>query len=255
VVAVTGLGGHAFGSWKAKGGEFMWLRDALPVDITDLRILTYGFDSGLVGSTSFASITSYATELFQRLSGARDHARQRPLVFICHSFGGLIVKQTLVTAATTRKPGTDEVLESADQILKSTAALLLYGVPNRGLRIESLLPMVRGQPNHSLVEALKPESTYLELLHHNFCTHFTFPDSEIISFWETKLSPTALKQEDGTWKMNGPMEVLVSRSSATGSRPSEPMYNDAPINATHSEMVKFEGPTDNNYTFVRDKLK
>lgn len=73
VIAVTGLGGHAFGSWKAKESDFMWLRDALAKDVSGLRILTYGFDSGLVGSTSFASIGSYAKELLRDLIGARSH--------------------------------------------------------------------------------------------------------------------------------------------------------------------------------------
>ncbi|KAA8903430.1 hypothetical protein FN846DRAFT_55272 [Sphaerosporella brunnea] len=71
VVAVAG--GHAFGAWKAKSADFMWLRDALPEDITGLRVLTYGFNAKLVGSTSFAGIASYATELLEELKGTRDH--------------------------------------------------------------------------------------------------------------------------------------------------------------------------------------
>jgi hypothetical protein len=51
----------------------MWLRDALPKDVSGLRVLTYGFESGLVGSTSFASIGSYAKELLRDLIGARSH--------------------------------------------------------------------------------------------------------------------------------------------------------------------------------------
>lgn len=51
--------------------------------------------------------------------------------------------------------------------------------------------MVHGQPNHALVDDLRPESTFLDTLHRNFCNHFTFADSEIISFWETKQSQTA----------------------------------------------------------------
>ncbi|KAF8541127.1 hypothetical protein BDD12DRAFT_633288, partial [Trichophaea hybrida] len=71
VVAVTGLGGHAFGSWKTKNGDFMWLRDALPEDVDGLRVLAYGFNSGLVESASIASIQSYAKEFLLGLVGAR----------------------------------------------------------------------------------------------------------------------------------------------------------------------------------------
>ncbi|KAM3509182.1 hypothetical protein MY11210_006437 [Beauveria gryllotalpidicola] len=35
IIAVSGLGGHAFGSFKERGGSNMWLRDSLPYEITD----------------------------------------------------------------------------------------------------------------------------------------------------------------------------------------------------------------------------
>ncbi|KAF8243918.1 hypothetical protein K440DRAFT_560321 [Wilcoxina mikolae CBS 423.85] len=157
----------------------MWLRDALPEDVDGLRVLTYGFNSGLVESTSIASIQSYAKEFLLGLVGARDDV-DRPLVFVAHSLGGLVVKQALVEAAS------GEALHL--NILKSTAGLLFFGVPNRGLSIESFLPMVHGQPNEFFVNSLQPESTYLDVLHQGFCRHFTFKDSEIVSFFETRSS-------------------------------------------------------------------
>lgn len=35
IIAVTGLAGHAFGSWRSRGSPRMWLRDLLPKDIED----------------------------------------------------------------------------------------------------------------------------------------------------------------------------------------------------------------------------
>ncbi|PTB38488.1 hypothetical protein M441DRAFT_71921 [Trichoderma asperellum CBS 433.97] len=34
VIALSGLGGHAFGSFKERGGSYMWLRDSLLHDLT-----------------------------------------------------------------------------------------------------------------------------------------------------------------------------------------------------------------------------
>ncbi len=34
IIAISGLGGHAFGSFKERGGEYMWLQDCLPYDLT-----------------------------------------------------------------------------------------------------------------------------------------------------------------------------------------------------------------------------
>jgi protein SERAC1 len=77
--------------------------------------------------------------------------------------------------------------------LKSAFGALFFGVPNRGLGDDCLKPMVAGQPNELLITNLGPESDYLRQLHRNFCSTFTFADSRIISFYETKLSPTAVR--------------------------------------------------------------
>lgn len=68
---------------------------------------------------------------------------------------------------------------------------LFFGVPNRGIRIEHWLSMVNGQPNESLVKKLRPGSKYLRELGANFNAAFTFPDSKIISIYETEKTRTA----------------------------------------------------------------
>ncbi|KAL8908717.1 MAG: hypothetical protein Q9171_005330 [Xanthocarpia ochracea] len=42
VVALTGLGGHAFTSFKQREQDFMWLRDTLPDDLPGAQVWTYG---------------------------------------------------------------------------------------------------------------------------------------------------------------------------------------------------------------------
>jgi hypothetical protein len=44
IVAIHGLDGHRKQSWTAENGT-MWLRDLLPHDIPNARILTYGYDA------------------------------------------------------------------------------------------------------------------------------------------------------------------------------------------------------------------
>lgn len=71
IVAVTGLGGHAFGSWKDRGGPHMWLRDSLAFDLPSIRILVYGFDSHLNRSDSFQSLSSIADQFQDSLRAIR----------------------------------------------------------------------------------------------------------------------------------------------------------------------------------------
>ena len=76
VIAITGLGGHAFGSWR---GSFstecpldrpMWLRDFLPQRFPNARVMTYGYDSSLRVSNG-ANITDYRRGFIQCLRNSR----------------------------------------------------------------------------------------------------------------------------------------------------------------------------------------
>jgi len=78
VVAVTGLAGHAYGSWRSQTTYKMWLKDFLPEDVTNVRIMTYGYDSTLVGSENSAmSLNDYKRNFIQQLGNARTAAKVR----------------------------------------------------------------------------------------------------------------------------------------------------------------------------------
>ena len=81
--------------------------------------------------------------------------------------------------------------ESDKANLKSIYGLLFFGVPNKGMSIESLIPMVESQPNRYLPESLNKVTDGLRAQRQNFHRVFPFRDSLIISFYETKQSPTA----------------------------------------------------------------
>lgn len=80
IVAVSGLGGNGFGSWRAPGTANMWLRDFLPEKIKHSRIFIYGYDTELTGpgARSFASIRDMAKTLFNNLKMARAQPNVRP---------------------------------------------------------------------------------------------------------------------------------------------------------------------------------
>lgn len=70
-VAVTGLGGHAFGSFKERGGKYMWLRDSLRRDLNSVRVFTYGYDTFLSNSQSFQDLEALASTFRRRLVDLR----------------------------------------------------------------------------------------------------------------------------------------------------------------------------------------
>ena len=70
-LAVCGLGGHAFGSFKEKGTSYMWLRDSLPKHLPNLRVLLYGYESGLDGSDSNQNVSVIADSFIGDLRALR----------------------------------------------------------------------------------------------------------------------------------------------------------------------------------------
>src|SRR5204862_5679709 len=74
---------------------------------------------------------------------------------------------------------------------KSTYGALFFGVPDRGMDIESLVPIVGDQPNRYLIDSLGKNSEFLRAQTIDFPKAFSFQDSQIISFYETLESPMA----------------------------------------------------------------
>ncbi|KAH0542624.1 hypothetical protein FGG08_003032 [Glutinoglossum americanum] len=110
---VHGLRGDAFETWTK--GEVCWPRDILKNDISDTRIITWGYDSGVLKVTkaaSQASIFSHAENLLNDISRSRNtdvevraklgtpyreaansKQEKRPIIFVGHGLGGLVIKQ------------------------------------------------------------------------------------------------------------------------------------------------------------------
>lgn len=53
----------------------MWLKDFLPKDVKNIRIMTYGYDSSIVGSDqSDARMTDYRRNFIEQLENSRTSA-------------------------------------------------------------------------------------------------------------------------------------------------------------------------------------
>ena len=162
LVFVHGLQGHPQRTWQSKanpksgrkrgnflnpfsGGETtkmaheglqpFWPADILAHDFEDVRILTFGYDSkvtrGFMAPTSKNGIFQHGNSFLRAVGRARIGCRKRPIVFVAHSLGGLVVKQALIEA---RKQTHD--LELLD-IYDSTHAVIFFGTPHRGSDLAS----------------------------------------------------------------------------------------------------------------------
>jgi len=88
LIALSGLASHPFGSWKKHASDsgtmgppmtFMWLRDQLPFDFPNVRIMIYGYDTKLLKSESFQTIDDIATSFISKLKSVGKAQRSPSL--------------------------------------------------------------------------------------------------------------------------------------------------------------------------------
>ncbi|KAI1743344.1 hypothetical protein F4680DRAFT_372991 [Xylaria scruposa] len=187
IVAVHGLNPtntdfHAEMTWTASNGK-MWLKDFLPKGLPMARILLFGYNANVAFRTSVAGIQEEAENLLNRLA-LRRRSAGRPIIFVCHSLGGLVVKRALVTAKQTTR---------YINIKNATYGIAFFGTPHRGSRDNKVLlgniaaSIARAalrQPENSFLEALKKDSLFADQLVQDFKQQLE--DYYILSFVETQ---------------------------------------------------------------------
>ncbi|KAI9691166.1 MAG: hypothetical protein M1822_008786 [Bathelium mastoideum] len=125
VVAIHGLGAHPDDTWSKNGVNWLSDQEMLPAVMPEARILRYGYESAWFGPDAMRQrVSTVAKRLLLTLRRKRKDSPLRPLIFIAHCFGGLVVLQTLLDA----KNDEDEW----PGLFKLTIGLVFFGTPFRG---------------------------------------------------------------------------------------------------------------------------
>ncbi|XP_025158727.1 protein SERAC1 isoform X2 [Harpegnathos saltator] len=168
-----------------------WPKDWLPTDIPSLRIIGVNYDTSLSMWAPFCPIESTKSTIKERSQEYINkllmaNVGQRPLVWVSHSMGGLLVKKMLV-----------EEWKAGDKngICKNTRAIVFYSTPHRGSRVAALKQTMQMLIWPTVeVQELREESPQLLRLHEEFLEMLKEYHIEIVSFAETKSTlVTALK--------------------------------------------------------------
>jgi hypothetical protein len=180
IVAVHGLGGHRYTTWKS--GNTMWLQDLLPSKLPRARIMTFGYNADVVNNFSTFGIRDHARKLLSLLRNKRDteDTSDRPIVFICHSLGGIVVKQALRTA-------TNESIYN--NTAEKTRGIVFLGTPHRGSDLAfwggflaRVAELAFQHPKKKFIEDLKNNSDTLMNVSEDFRS--IVEKYAIISFYE-----------------------------------------------------------------------
>ena len=190
VIFVHGLAGHPRKTWeyatetkrsglsktvfKGKQESVFWPKDLLPNDQKNIRILTYGYDSHVnwffAGPANKMGISQHGEALLNRLVGerARSNCFHRPIVFVAHSLGGLLVKEALIEARKQNNhPGKLDVTDS-------TQGIVFFGTPHQGSGdakwglVLSNIASVAFETNKKILQSLDPDRDKLDSLSFDF---------------------------------------------------------------------------------------
>jgi len=170
IVAVHGLNGHRETSWTDEKSGKLWLRDLLPQRFPNARILTFGYDAHTLklSEVSHLSLNDHGTSLIAELLRFRrdPESERRPIIFLAHSLGGIVIKHALVTCDSARQ-GHNEEYRS---IKLSTCGVVFFGTPHagaNGAEFQEVLNNIarRFVPGNSrILQLLKRDSDYLRYL-------------------------------------------------------------------------------------------
>jgi len=188
VVAVHGLGGDSYSTWTTD--STLWLRDLLPSSplFQDARIMTFGYDAKAFlhpfEKSTTARTFTFAEALLSDLADKRVSAaaRRRPIIFLGHSLGGLVIKSALRHARA--------LYSLYGDVLDSTRAVVFFGTPHQGTDSAVWatylgdLGKALGLRNTEVAKELKRWSYPLVEL----TTHFSdlAPNFQITTFFEKK---------------------------------------------------------------------
>ncbi|KAI9654773.1 MAG: hypothetical protein M1821_005767 [Bathelium mastoideum] len=236
IIAITGLAGHAYGSWATQDG-FLWLRDALPLDFPHARVLTYGYPSQIHDNEAKSVVTDYAGAFVQRILIMREAAncKDRPLVLIGHSLGCLIIKQALIHAW--------------DIASIPVRCVVFLGAPHRGLEVTALKTPVKSTPSENIIRELEPDSPTLNYLNELFSN--VIRGTRIISCYEKHPTPTIIWR-NGKWERDGPKVLMVAERSAVTYFPQETRI---PVFSNHKEIAKIKRGEGSIYYTLQGAIK
>lgn len=167
VVFVHGLGGHAYATWQRGGREDTFWPIWLSRDVPGIVSWAIDYEAPLTNWFSTGmELQDRAKNVLECLLGERG-LRESPLVFVCHSLGGLVLKQVLRTAV-------DRLAYSpADAtFLDAVYGVVFIGTPHTGSVHATWLDRLRllAWPSKSTLDLVKNNANlrYLNVWYRNW---------------------------------------------------------------------------------------
>ncbi|CAH0057966.1 unnamed protein product [Clonostachys solani] len=207
---------HAWNTWRNRASGRLWLRDDLPQSTPDARIFIYEYNATAVYGKDKSTFVDKSNELLEAVRAERDD-EERPILFLAHSMGGLLVKQALINAGMNPK---------YSMIKSMTKGIAFFATPHHGGdmtlvglgSIATKIARTAGlQQGDDVLETLKSGSIFSDVMHEHW--RHQMVEYNIISFWGAL--DTVVPGESARLGMSGDREHIVK------------------LNADHKGVCKF----------------
>ncbi|KAK2796156.1 hypothetical protein FQN52_000133 [Onygenales sp. PD_12] len=247
IVAIHGLHEDSVTAWIEPESGILWLRDLVPLHVPKARILSFGYEaspSSYDDERIVEKIQGLAATLVADLEGDRslENCQRRPIIFVCHGLGGVVVKKALAHSA----GSTSSFVAHLNDIYISTFAILFFGTPHDRINIANWLFLESSKVSPVGLRRVgrlqsAPKEKFLEL--ETITTQFAPLMKKFHTFFFWEGMPT---------DFGGHIDFFVDQSSAA------PGIYDAPkcaiVGATHSQMVRLSESSP-SYRTVLSALK
>ncbi|EEU47036.1 uncharacterized protein NECHADRAFT_78055 [Fusarium vanettenii 77-13-4] len=169
IVFVHGLTGNSDTTWRHENADLPWPEELLARDIRNCKILKYDYNISNINGLG-KDLARLAADLLNELvNWRRDNKSERPIIFVAHSLGGLLVKRLLPESQSRSAPYNIGAL---------TRGVIFLGTPQRVSRLQEhghkILQALRGnranrlEPNVELRAIFQPTSDVLDKTHSSF---------------------------------------------------------------------------------------
>ena len=215
-----------------------WPEAYLAADIPQACVWTYGYNADVIGglfqTNNKNSISQHGRDLSVRLEREIDNGK--PLAFVVHSLGGIILK---------------DAIRRSEMVRDRTKLVIFLGTPHRGSayagwgQIASNLARVALQDsNKRLLETLEVNNEVLDNIHEEFKTIAFKGTLKIHTFQESR----------GISGIKGLGEKVVDDFSSKLDLPRE-LETVESIDANHMQMARYSSRDDQGYRAISGVLK
>lgn len=219
IIFIHGITGDPIATWTSAGStepEGSFWPKWLAIDFPHLNFYTLGYPASIFAQWAKKEMSLYerAKSTLELLAGFGFGSR--PLVFICHSLGGLLAKQLLRTAK-----------ESPDQgwqlIAGSCTGILFLATPHTGSELANLLKTFSGSFSSPHVDKLVADSSDLDELNasfRSFCHQHTLDVSVYYEMYKTYKLAIVVDKVRADPGVNGVMPIGIETDHLNICKPS-----------------------------------